>query len=158
MPLPFNRQLRVLTLHQPYATLMAYNLKQNETRSWDTKYRGFVAIHAAATIPHYAELMIRREGKFQNALQECGINSEAELPLGVVLAVGCLNSITPTGQYQISKHNREYTFGDYSPGRFVWHFNDMRRLATPIPARGYQRLWTPDEALHAAIMADAHGK
>lgn len=38
--------MKVLTLHQPYASLIAIGAKTIETRSWPTKYRGPLAIHA----------------------------------------------------------------------------------------------------------------
>ena len=38
----------VLTLWQPWATLVACGMKRIETRSWSTNYRGRLAIHAAA--------------------------------------------------------------------------------------------------------------
>ena len=37
---------KVLTLTQPYATLVALGMKKIETRSWSTSYRGPLAIHA----------------------------------------------------------------------------------------------------------------
>lgn len=39
---------RALTLWQPWASLVALLVKQIETRSWSTKYRGPLLIHAAA--------------------------------------------------------------------------------------------------------------
>ena len=46
--------MKVLTLHQPYASLIASGLKTIETRGWNTKYRGPLAIHAAARrVPTY---------------------------------------------------------------------------------------------------------
>ena len=46
--------MKVLTLHQPYASLIALGLKTIETRSWSTKYRGPLAVHAAARrVPQY---------------------------------------------------------------------------------------------------------
>jgi activating signal cointegrator 1 len=41
--------MKVLTLHQPWASLVALGVKTIETRSWSTKYRGPLAIHAAGT-------------------------------------------------------------------------------------------------------------
>ena len=38
----------VITLTQPWATLVAIGAKKIETRSWATKYRGPLLIHAAA--------------------------------------------------------------------------------------------------------------
>lgn len=39
--------MKVLSLTQPYATLIAIGAKRIETRSWATPYRGPLAIHAA---------------------------------------------------------------------------------------------------------------
>lgn len=38
---------KILTLSQPYASLVALGAKRIETRSWRTSYRGPLAIHAA---------------------------------------------------------------------------------------------------------------
>lgn len=38
--------MKALTLTQPWATLIAIGAKQIETRSWTTRYRGPLAIHA----------------------------------------------------------------------------------------------------------------
>ena len=38
--------MRILTLDQPHARLVALGVKPYETRSWATAYRGLVAIHA----------------------------------------------------------------------------------------------------------------
>ena len=37
---------KTLTIAQPWATLVAIGAKQIETRSWQTNYRGDIAIHA----------------------------------------------------------------------------------------------------------------
>ena len=42
--------MKVLTLHQPWASLVALGVKTIETRSWSTQYRGPLAIHAAAKV------------------------------------------------------------------------------------------------------------
>ena len=38
--------MKVITIKQPFATLIAEGLKQYEFRSWNTKYRGEILIHA----------------------------------------------------------------------------------------------------------------
>lgn len=43
--------VKALTLHQPWASLVALGHKTIETRSWATKHRGPIAIHAAASVP-----------------------------------------------------------------------------------------------------------
>ena len=39
--------MRLLSLHEPWATLMALKAKRIETRDWTTSYRGPLAIHAS---------------------------------------------------------------------------------------------------------------
>lgn len=43
--------MKALTLWQPWASLVALGHKRIETRCWETKYRGTLAIHAAAALP-----------------------------------------------------------------------------------------------------------
>lgn len=43
--------MKALTLRQPWASLVALGVKTIETRSWSTKYRGPLAIHAGAKRP-----------------------------------------------------------------------------------------------------------
>lgn len=38
--------MKAITLHQPYATLVAIGAKQYETRGFSTRHRGQIAIHA----------------------------------------------------------------------------------------------------------------
>lgn len=42
--------MKVLTLKQPWATLVAEGIKKYEFRSWKTKYRGKILIHAGTGI------------------------------------------------------------------------------------------------------------
>lgn len=43
--------MKALTVRQPWASLIALGVKTVETRSWSTKYRGPLAIHAGMTRP-----------------------------------------------------------------------------------------------------------
>ena len=43
--------MKALTIWQPWASLIARSVKQYETRSWATQYRGPIAIHAAMKNP-----------------------------------------------------------------------------------------------------------
>ena len=41
--------IKLISLWEPWATLMAIGAKRIETRSWRTPYRGWLAIQAGAT-------------------------------------------------------------------------------------------------------------
>lgn len=47
--------MKALSIRQPWAWLIVNGFKDIENRSWDTKYRGLVLIHAAKTKPTAAE-------------------------------------------------------------------------------------------------------
>lgn len=42
--------MKVITIKQPFATLIAEGLKEYEFRTWKTKYRGEILIHAGKGI------------------------------------------------------------------------------------------------------------
>ena len=42
--------MKVITIKQPWATLIAEGLKEYEFRTWNTKYRGNILIHAGKNI------------------------------------------------------------------------------------------------------------
>ena len=45
-------EVRALTIRQPWASLIALGVKTIETRSWSTKYRGPLLVHAGLWDPH----------------------------------------------------------------------------------------------------------
>lgn len=147
--------VKAITLWQPWAMLMALGEKGYETRSWMTTYRGPLAIHAALTFPQEARALCLQE-PFRSVLKEYGYLSPVELPRGVVLAVGSLVRIEPTGLLRKAMfiNPNETAFGDYSDGRFAWEVVDVELLPEPIKAAGRQRLWNwemPGEALQMRL-------
>jgi ASCH domain len=51
--------MKALTVAQPWATLIAIGAKRIETRSWMTRHRGPLAIHAARAFPRIARDLAR---------------------------------------------------------------------------------------------------
>lgn len=143
--------MKAITVIQPWATLLALGLKKNETRSWATKHRGPVAIHAGKKIDKAA---CRRE-PIRSVLAAHGY-TEHNLPTGAVLALGnlsvCRESVEagPSG-YELDDGSRitstERDFGDFTPGRFAWGMTGVRQLDTPIPAKGQLGLWNFDHPI-----------
>jgi len=85
--------MRVLTIRQPWASLIALGVKTIETRSWDTKYRGPVAIHAGL---RKADVTEAGMGPWRPLLapgSECRL--AATLPLGAIVAVADLTDSLP---------------------------------------------------------------
>lgn len=76
--------MKAVTLHEPWATFCRLLWKKHETRSWGTRFRGELAIHAAKTPAHLGEApRLARAAGFDPAL----LPAEDAWPLGCVVCV-----------------------------------------------------------------------
>lgn len=149
-----------LTLTQPWATLVAIGAKSIETRSWATRYRGPIAIHAAKGFPGDARA-ICHELPFEPVLRMSGFAREDSLPRGAIVAVAVLVDVWQFDRTSAERIHRgasdgsfpahEVSFGDFSGGRFGFRLADVRAIATPIPARGMLGLWALPDAVRGAL-------
>lgn len=133
--------VRALTVWQPWATLTAELHKKNETRSWPTKVRGDVAIHAAKKPVKEVIKLIHPNfiNPIRNLLYPFVLES---LPVGYILAVGNLvDCKLITEQFIETLSSEELLLGDYTLGRYAWIWKDIRPLKSPIQARGDQGFW-----------------
>lgn len=140
--------MKVISIIQPWATLIAMGEKKFETRSWSTKYRGELAIHSSKKI----DKSICRQDPFYSVLAKHGYD-ESNLPTGVILATcqlsNCFKVFADKGTSAALEAGRmvrivegdEYEFGDYSQGRYAWELRDVNALVEPIPAKGQLSLW-----------------
>lgn len=138
--------MKVITIIQPWATLIAIGEKRFETRSWKTNYRGDLAIHAGKKV----DKKICREEPFLTVLQNHGYSADS-LPSGLIIAKGrlanCYEVIHSNGEFavldgdQVIISGNEYLFGDYSEGRFAWELDHVELLKEPIPAKGQLGIW-----------------
>jgi hypothetical protein len=155
-----------VTLHQPWASLVAEGHKRYETRSWiprvaGEEYRGPLVIHAAATVPAYAREFARTCKEAQEMLAyfygDCWEEDPAyTLPTGKALVVVYLSTVEKTemirDRLEALEDFTELAFGDWADGRYAW------RLASPldlggIPWQGRQKLWEfPDELIPSAVL------
>jgi hypothetical protein len=160
----------VLSLTQPWASLMALGEKTVETRSWRPPAHAVgqrIAIHAAAglspiggerglrrlldTEPFTATLFVKREQlglPFTGGdLATLGFPQACAriLPRGVIVAWGTLHAVHPTEQavHTIQTSGwpeHELDFGDYTSGRYAWFFRDVHTVDPPVARRGGQGL------------------
>ncbi|WP_018752202.1 hypothetical protein [Paenibacillus sanguinis] len=144
------RMVKTITVHQPWATLLAWEFKRLESRGWSTDYRGPLAIHAGKHVDREA---CERE-PIRSVLADLGYTADT-LPTGAVLAIGELKEVYPINiagdsfagsidsEGKVARHieGNEFEFGWYDEGRFAWEISQVMRLAEPIPAKGQQRLW-----------------
>lgn len=125
-----------LTLHQPWAILVALGEKRVETRSWRTSYRGPIAIHASRTLPPGASFLAETDPYFVTTLGKYPIERVA---LGAIIGTVILVGIERTQDVIVGA--KERAFGDYGHDRWAWLLSDPVHFDEPIPWRGALGLW-----------------
>lgn len=159
-----------ITLHQPYASLIAVGAKRFETRSFPPPRKHIgqrIAIHAAQRPIQLAwrDLGDKTKAAIVNAFQGTGVYGDlGKIPHGAVVCTAVVS-----GAYEYGEPSTAYggkpcwtvrsviagsiainsnipldRFGDYSPGRWAWLLEDVRVLPEPLPAKGRQGWWSVD--------------
>ena len=146
-----------ITLHQPWATLIALGIKTVETRSWPALERLLgqtFAIHAAKRV-------VRRPGDHieQKLRDRLGEEWSRAIPAGAVLATVTLAGmarveyVDPMTGHAVHDVDTEAgcaagtgrtpidPWGDFSAGRWLWFLDDVEVLPEPVPAVGRQGFW-----------------
>ena len=137
--------MKALTIWQPWASMVAAGIKENETRGYPISYRGPIAIHAGKKSVHEVwSRYIDRETR-EVICRLLNITDQAGLgvfPLGCVLATANLVDCIEITPYYISTLTQdELALGDYTIGRYAWKLADVKQFPNPIPAKGQQGLW-----------------
>ena len=133
--------MKAISLHQPWASLVAVGAKTIETRGRRTFQQGPIAIHATKRVIQYPELEDTLE--FNAAVREyLGDDWAYTVPTGVVVATATLNECVQVDFFNSPPGSRhEWLFGDYSNGRWMWPLSNIVALDPPVLARGMQGLW-----------------
>lgn len=144
--------MKALTIWQPWAAALAAGIKVYETRSWPTKYRGTLAIHAASKSFHVCWNRFTKDAARETICRRLELptdfDSEANFPLGCVLATAELvDCVEITPEFAATLSSDELALGDYTPGRYAWKLVNVKKFANPVPVRGWQGLWNwePEE-------------
>lgn len=154
--------MKAITLWQPWASLIACGAKKFETRSWATRHRGLIAIHAGKQEWHLTLFQGRRDiqeaiifafGGTPNHERGSAVGGNFNLPRGAIIAtaelVGCYKVMqADSGTPYVVKDGMRYfigeneqLFGDWTPGRYAWELVNVQMLPEPISAKGKQGLW-----------------
>ena len=130
--------MKVLSLTEPYATLIKTGVKKIETRSWKTNYRGKLYIHASSTkIPK----------EYKNNKELMNLVNVNELNFGnIICSCNLVDCIEMTDKFieEVKKNKEEYICGVYKVGRYAWILEDIKVLENPILAKGHLGIWNMD--------------
>ncbi|MDB5208020.1 MAG: hypothetical protein JWR72_3095 [Flavisolibacter sp.] len=131
--------MKVLSLLQPWASLVVIGSKKIETRNWRSAYRGELLIHASGGKKGG---ILTTEPPFKKYI----LNFDS-LPFSAIIGKVILDDIVPIEQLYLSDAHlntltlEEKAFGDYARGRYAWLLSDPVEFRQPIFTKGTLRLW-----------------
>lgn len=146
-----------VTLHQPWASLIALGIKTVETRSWPAPQRLLeqtIAIHAGRRLVRRPGHRIERELRAR-----LGEEWSQAIPTGAVVATATLAGMARVKYVDLASGHAVHDdgtemgravgtgrteidpWGDFRTGRWLWLLTDVKALPEPILAVGHQSFW-----------------
>lgn len=144
--------MKVITVWQPYASLLVWGEKRYETRGWQPfkhqlKQGEIILIHAAVRKPTVYEHRIFMSAVFDDIFVRQQILTLNDLPYGAIIAAARFVCAHPTEAIRNELSVKERALGNYQDGRFAWELEVVKVPDAPIPAKGQQGLWTWEGAM-----------
>ncbi len=122
--------MKVLTIKEPWATLIVEGYKEYEFRSWKTNYRGKILIHAGLNID---KDMLERFKCYNLNYTKGAIIGEAEI-------VDCIFIDEKFNQELTNKNNIVYGKSNYVE-TYAWKLQNIKKYDNPIYIKGKLGLW-----------------
>ncbi|MCL2860527.1 MAG: ASCH domain-containing protein [Oscillospiraceae bacterium] len=127
--------MKVISIIEPWATLIKEGKKCIETRSWKTNYRGEIYIHASV------KKISKSSPEIQNLLK---LIPNVTMNYGYIICKANLVDCKYMDEEfieNIKKNLQEYICGVYGIGRYAWILKDIAVLENPISVKGYLGIW-----------------
>lgn len=127
--------MKVLTIKEPFATLIMKKVKYIETRSWKTNYRGELYIHAGVA-------KLSKEIKKRTDLSK--LYDEDNLNYGFIICkcnlVDCIYMTEEFIKKEKVKNLNNFVSGRYEVGRYAWILDNIEPIK-PIKVKGQLGIW-----------------
>lgn len=143
--------MKVISIWNPYATLIVHGHKAVETRSWQapkTLIGQRIAI-ASTKVLRPEQKALWEDTVFLRHYETCGLPHLTDLHNGAILGTAILHSCDIMTEEDLEDvTEEEQIFGHWDVGRFAWRLRDRKPLSEPIFTRGYQGIWDYDVEAH----------
>lgn len=128
--------MKVLSIIEPFASLIKNKKKYIETRSWKTSYRGELYIHASnKKIPkewkNNSNYMIINETNYGNIICKCKL-------------VDCIYMDEEFIKSIKENNYQEFLLGIYEVGRYAWVLEDIE-VIDKIKVKGHLGIWNYED-------------
>lgn len=128
--------MKVLSLQEPWASLLKEKIKQIETRSFKTNYRGELYIHAS--------LKKLTKNNLEEYKKQISFLKDKNFNYGYIIAkCKLVDCIYMTEEYinKIKQNEKEYISGLYEVGRYAWILEDIEALEKKVKVKGQLGIW-----------------
>lgn len=122
--------MKVLTIKEPWATLIIKGYKKYEFRSWKTKYRGKILIHAGMSIE---KDMLERFKEYNLDYSKGAIIGEAEIVDCILVDEEFNEKLRKINKTVYGKSNHVETY--------AWKLENVIKYDEPIYIKGQLGLW-----------------
>ena len=122
--------MKVLTIKEPWASLIIEGYKNYEFRSWKTNYRGKILIHAG--------LNIEKDNLVK--FKDYDINIQKGKIIGEAMLTDCIK-VTEDFQKELLKKDKiVYGQSDHASD-YAWKLENVIKYEEPISVKGKLGLW-----------------
>ncbi len=125
--------MKVLTIREPWATLIVEGYKKYEFRSWKTNYRGKILIHAGLGID---KDIINEFSSYNVNYSKGAIIGEAYITDCIKVSENFINELCKIDSTVYDKRN-------YSE-KYAWKLENIKKYNKPIYIKGKLGLWNYD--------------
>lgn len=122
--------MKVLTIREPWASLIINGYKKYEFRSWKTNYRGKILIHTSQKIEK--EMLSRFKDYNLNCVRG-SIIGEAELTDCILVDEEFNQNLRKTDNVVYGKSNHVE--------KYAWKLENIKKYDKTIPMKGKLGLW-----------------
>ncbi len=122
--------MKVLSIKEPWASLIINGYKEYEFRSWKTKYRGKILIHTSKGIDKKS---IDRFKCYELEYKYGVIIGEAKL-------IDCIKVDEKFRNNLINENSIVYSKSIYVE-KYAWHLTNIKKYDKPIEISGHLGLW-----------------
>lgn len=125
--------MKVLTIKEPWASLIVNGYKEYEFRSWKTNYRGPILIHAGLTL----------EKKHSLLFKDYNLNYGRGEIIGEAVLTDCI-PVTKSFEDELYRINPLIYGKSKHPRVYAWRLENIVMYEKRIPCKGKLGLWNYD--------------
>lgn len=122
--------MKVLTIKNPWATLIVNNYKEYEFRSWKTKYRGKILIHSSQNL----------EKNMLDRFKDYDLNYINGAIIGEAILTDCI-LVDEEFNTELRKLNPVVYGRSNHVENYAWKLENIKMYDNPIYVKGKLGLW-----------------